>query len=162
MATKPRQRKKSPSAVSQLLNSSWTKVLSIILTLGAVAGVFWAADQHWVNFPFHNQAADLTLHKSTSYTKQLASEQALQLKEFASIIRDMQQQQKEDKLDARILAAQNQANFLLRQEISMREAMARLTAANKPISTDFKAKLQEVAKEREKAEAEVKQLRDTK
>lgn len=157
MATKPkpRSRKKPPSNWKQLIHSSWTKVLSIILTLGAVAGVFWAADNHWVNFPFHNQTADLTLQKSSSYAKQLASELQLQQQQFADIIKDMQRDQK-------IQTAQNQAIFLMKQEMSMREAMARLSAANKPIHPEFKAKLAEVVTERERAEAEVRQLLQTK
>ena len=162
MAAKPatparRTRKVSPppSAWEKLIQSSWTKVLSVILTLGAVAGVFWAADQHWVNFPFHTQSSELTLSKSTDYAKQLDADNNKKLTELAVSIEKIQ-------INAEIKSAQDQVIFLLRQEMSMKEAMAKMSVANKPISMDFKAKLAEVVSEREAAQVELKKLMQAK
>lgn len=146
-----RSRSKAPSGWQQLIHSSWTKVLSIIVTLGAVAGVFWAADQHWVNFPFHNQTVDLVLQKSSAYAKQLDTDNEKKLTEFAATIKTIQR-------NAEIKSVQDKAIFLMKQEMSMREAMAKLSAAGKQINPDFKAKLTEVIDERQKAETELKDL----
>jgi len=155
MTTQPKpkrpRRQPKPSVWVRLFQSTWTKVISIILTIGAVAGVFWAAEQHWVNFPFHSQTADLTLQKSLHYSKQLATDNELKLQQFAAVIQQMQR-------DQQIQTVQNQAIFLMKQEMSMREAMARLRANNKPVSAEFSAKLKEVEQERLAAETELKRL----
>lgn len=131
---------------------NWLRTgVSVLLTIGALAGVFWAAEQHWVNFPFHTQSSELVLHKSNELAQQLDRNNEAKLQQFAAVIQQIQR-------ESQIQTAQNQVVFLMRQEMSMKEAQAKMVALNKPIPPDFKTKLIEVMAERAAAEQQLKQL----
>jgi hypothetical protein len=159
MATKPkpaapRRLRRSPAykALAPLPSAGILRAaVSVVLTVGALAGVFWAAEQHWVNFPFHTQASELVLHKSNELAQQLDRDNERKLQQFAAVIQQIQRESK-------IQTAQNQVVFLMRQEMSMKEGMAKLVALGRVPSPEFKTKLAEVVAERAEAEAQLKHL----
>jgi hypothetical protein len=119
-------------------------MIQIVGTVAAVlglAGGFITLENHWVNYPYHGQAA-----------KSLKAEVDLDL---AQISKEIQQIQR----NSAMKAAQDEVFFWMKQESQFMEVKARL---GKSPSKEFDTKYQEATFNRKQAEDRLKKLQESK
>ena len=107
----------------------------------ALAGGFITLENHWVNYPYHGQAA-----------KTMKAEVDLDLAQLSKAVEQIQR-------NASVKSAQDEVFFYMKQESQFMEVKARL---GKSPSREFDTKSQEATFNRKQAEERLKKLQESK
>jgi hypothetical protein len=119
-------------------------MLQIVGTVAAVlglAGGFITLENHWVNYPYHGQAA-----------KTMKAEVDLDLAQLSKAVEQIQR-------NSAVKSAQDEVFFYMKQESQFMEVKARL---GRSPSKEFDAKSQEATSNRKLAEDRLRKLQESK